>query len=366
MGIIRLLLALAVIIVHTTPVFGLKLVGAEVAVNSFFIISGFYMSLALNEKYKAVSSNKLFYKNRFLRLYPLYYFVWVLTLIGYAVSMSMGKGGYGLHVLMNVKMGIGAILYAAFGNVTMLGINFTPSLNLTAAGGLALVPWNGNNTVVGSFFIVWQAWSLSLEILFYILAPYIVRRNAKFVAIFLLVSVGLRYILAATIFTKYIVLSRFFPTEVWTFLLGVLSYKLYVKMKTIKISNYIGFSLLAFMILFTAIFQFLPATEGRYWIYLICMALSIPLIFNSTKELKFDKNIGELSYPLFISHIFIRDMLKPYLSTTTDLGFIVVVVTILLGMLQVKFIIEPINKRKYKIKTLPQEPIISTLQPGSS
>ena len=50
MGLIRFLLAIAVIIVHSTPILGNNL-GADIAVLSFFIISGFYMAMILNEKY---------------------------------------------------------------------------------------------------------------------------------------------------------------------------------------------------------------------------------------------------------------------------------------------------------------------------
>jgi len=50
MGFIRIILAIAVVIVHTEPIFGFELVRGRVAVQSFFIISGFYMAMILNEK----------------------------------------------------------------------------------------------------------------------------------------------------------------------------------------------------------------------------------------------------------------------------------------------------------------------------
>jgi len=53
----------------------------KTAVQVFYIISGFYMSLVLNEKYiNKNNSYKLFITNRLLRLYPTYWVVLLLTL----------------------------------------------------------------------------------------------------------------------------------------------------------------------------------------------------------------------------------------------------------------------------------------------
>src|SRR5450759_1833879 len=82
MGIIRVLLALSVVAAHFGGIWNLRFVGGQVAVQSFYIISGFYMSLILNEKYVGKNkSYKLFITNRFLRLYPIYWTVLLLTII---------------------------------------------------------------------------------------------------------------------------------------------------------------------------------------------------------------------------------------------------------------------------------------------
>lgn len=51
MGIIRLLLAAAVVLGHSSPIFGQTLGGGVLAVNCFFVISGFYMAMVLQKKY---------------------------------------------------------------------------------------------------------------------------------------------------------------------------------------------------------------------------------------------------------------------------------------------------------------------------
>jgi peptidoglycan/LPS O-acetylase OafA/YrhL len=51
MGILRLLLAVSVIAAHAGPILGTMMVPGNYAVETFFMISGFYMSLILNSKY---------------------------------------------------------------------------------------------------------------------------------------------------------------------------------------------------------------------------------------------------------------------------------------------------------------------------
>ena len=52
MGYLRLFFALSVLVYHVTPnPFGFSFFHSSLAVTGFFVISGFYMSLILQEKY---------------------------------------------------------------------------------------------------------------------------------------------------------------------------------------------------------------------------------------------------------------------------------------------------------------------------
>ncbi len=77
MGTLRFILALSVAYGHLAV--PLSFPTADVAVQSFFVISGFYMALVLNEKYGA-GSYWLFVSNRLLRLWPTYFVVLILSL----------------------------------------------------------------------------------------------------------------------------------------------------------------------------------------------------------------------------------------------------------------------------------------------
>ncbi len=81
MGLLRLLLAISVVLAHLQFIFGYSLIGTRPAVQSFFIISGFYMSLILTEKYVGKKGSYfLFISNRFLRIFPIYWLTLILTI----------------------------------------------------------------------------------------------------------------------------------------------------------------------------------------------------------------------------------------------------------------------------------------------
>ena len=71
MGVVRVLLALAVLLSHLPPA-SYKILSGALAVQAFFVVSGFYMALVLDGKYR---DTWLFYSNRILRLAPTYAFM---------------------------------------------------------------------------------------------------------------------------------------------------------------------------------------------------------------------------------------------------------------------------------------------------
>ena len=81
MGFLRFILAITVILAHNGALFGFTFVGGLAAVQIFFMISGFYMTMVLNMKYIGSGSYKIFIVNRILRLYPAYLITMLLTII---------------------------------------------------------------------------------------------------------------------------------------------------------------------------------------------------------------------------------------------------------------------------------------------
>ena len=79
MGMVRVLLAIAVVFQHT---YGTLFDGGYIAVQLFFIVSGFVISFILVEQ-QSYPTPGAFYKNRVLRLFPIYYAVAIGSLVFY-------------------------------------------------------------------------------------------------------------------------------------------------------------------------------------------------------------------------------------------------------------------------------------------
>jgi peptidoglycan/LPS O-acetylase OafA/YrhL len=123
MGMLRLLLAISVVIAHTDSLFGMKLIGGELAVKIFFIISGFYMSLVLDGKYSGRNNYWLFIKNRCLRLFPMYWFVLLLTfmlsIVSYYILGDWGK--LSQYAIYFEVMDFSTVLFLMLSNILLLG-----------------------------------------------------------------------------------------------------------------------------------------------------------------------------------------------------------------------------------------------------
>jgi hypothetical protein len=86
MGIIRFLLACSVVIAHAHQSISLPILNAGACVETFFIISGFYMALVLETKYH--SDRRAFWLNRWFRIAPTYYMILLASLaIYFAASL---------------------------------------------------------------------------------------------------------------------------------------------------------------------------------------------------------------------------------------------------------------------------------------
>lgn len=235
MGIIRFLLAISVIIFHADkPLFGLKFNGGTLAVQSFFVISGFYMSLILNEKYKKENNSfLLFISNRLLRLYPIYFVVAIITILVFAIDYNFfnyKNNWLGNCILYSSRLNKYTILYIFFSNILIIGQDLALFLGVDFTTGSLFFTKNiyAVKPQLSTFMILGQAWTIGLEIMFYLLAPFIVRRRTVTLIVLLFCS------LLARVFIYYVLhlkndpwTYRFFPTELLYFLLGSLCYRAY-------------------------------------------------------------------------------------------------------------------------------------------
>ena len=355
MGILRFILAITVVLAHSSSIFGFSFVGGQIAVQAFYIISGFYMSLILNEKYVGVNdSYKLFISNRFLRLYPIYWIILFLTVLYSIIDINYFKedasGVISSYMSYYSKMNFGSFLFLLGTNLVLFLQDTVMFLGLnTSTGNLFFTSnFQSTNPALYQFLFIPQAWTIGVEISFYLIAPFLVRKNLQIIAPLIIMSLLMRFFLYQYGLKADPWSFRFFPTELVFFLFGILSYKMYVKLKSVYISPLHLKIIFAAMLSFTLLFNFLPI-PAKYPLYLFLFFVSLPFIFLLTKRWKNDIYIGELSYPIYISHIFVWRCINDFkIPLIGGKGLTLTVITVIFSILLNEFVAKKVEKIRQK------------------
>lgn len=326
MGLFRLTLALCVVLAHGLNV-PIPAATADVAVQTFYLVSGFYMGLVLTEKYHAFSS---FFTNRLLRLYPAYLVVMLLTLIHSIARLASGRSGGDPGLLLYEThfspLRIWDQAYLVGTNLLLWGQDIALFLKLSGDGRTLAFTSNFMTTSphVEKFLLVPQSWSLSIELGFYLLAPWLVRRRTPVLLAIVAASIAARIGLAALGMTFDPWTYRFFPVEVGTFVLGILIYR---SMAQRESSKPVQLAALAGLLTLTLTLAAIPGgwiTRLAYYAFCIW---ALPLVFALTRHHRIDRYLGELSYPVYLVHLLIISLALYSGWSGAALAVIIVVLT---------------------------------------
>jgi peptidoglycan/LPS O-acetylase OafA/YrhL len=300
MGTLRTLLALTVVLAHVDV--AEPLVGAKNAVQMFYVMSGFLMSYVLVES-KAYVTARDFYVNRYLRLYPIYFVVGLCTF----VVLSFARHSEFLEVYRRAPMG--ANLFLATVNLLLFGQDWVHFLAIE--GGQIAFSLNFNNSEVVLYrgLLVPQAWTIGLELSFYLIAPFVLPRR-RALAMALLVSIGIRlWLLGIGLGTSDPWNYRFFPAELTFFLLGALAHQVLLPRYRLVFGNRlqrVAAVVTSFMIALTLAYPWLPIGAGiKESLLFAIFIVVVPMAFVCQGETAVDRWIGELSYPIYINHLLV-------------------------------------------------------------
>ena len=290
MGAIRLFLAYGVVLGHECDTainfqitcsagWTLNVIGGR-SVVFFYIVSGFLMSYVLDSKYPQTKAGAYqFYKSRFLRIYPLW---WAMVVFS-TVTVSAAW----LH---QSPPGIFSAIFL-FGSDWLVSFAHYPDQYF------GFFPFR---TEIG--------WTLGAEMTFYLLAPWLLRSvplalaalvGSLAVRIVVFFVVGPHVSPAAT----YIIWSYFFPPSTFMFfMLGHLARRVpYIG----TVGPWPAFVILAAAVWFVSRNGWAPAADWfriNDYVAAVLLALALPGIFEATKNNRVSNWLGDLTYPLYLTH----------------------------------------------------------------
>jgi peptidoglycan/LPS O-acetylase OafA/YrhL len=322
MGVLRLFLALSVILGHSHGhgFFGLSFINAGIAVQTFFMISGFYMALVLNEKYNQPGDYWVFLSQRALRLYPTYFILMSLFIaLGASVSAITGHPWgcmenwykYG-HLLTPLTAA-----YLVFENIVIFGQDLLMLLFMDPTHGtFSFAPGEGPSVLGADFLVIAAAWSLSVEFCFYLLAPFLVRRPARIQIILFILCFLIRAAYAYLIPSNAGSWTYFtFPPNLVFFVAGSIGYLIYKKYELPlgTLARTKPWILLPFIVLGLDYVRY-PLNGQLYLLWFPLAFIVIPTLFALTKRNRWDRLIGELSYPCYLFHVQVLTITVPLLQ----------------------------------------------------
>ena len=307
MGLLRFMLALAVASGHASGFFGAHIypkVPGSHAVQIFYMISGFLIALILSGKYADTpQGNWIFYSNRAVKIYLPYLAILAVTIIVWLVVYAATGNAGPLQVFIDQgsTMSPGAWAFAIVTNLFLFGMEWG-SMLIERGGELFFsVRAIEQPPSAIQFTVIVPAWTLSLELAFYLIAPFILRRHFLLIAVLALASYTFRFEAYAHGFRSVATEYRFFPFELSLFLYGALSYRLYAFLKERNMFKPALSLSIAVACALTAISLPKYFSQHQHQMYAL-VGLLLPALFDFSTRHRWDKWFGDLSYPLYLVH----------------------------------------------------------------
>src|SRR5262245_756401 len=272
------------------------------AVQCFYMVSGFLISLVLSGKYDASmpAGLRLFYTNRALRIFVPY---WTFCLLIFFVETVLSMAPRAELIEQWPEMNFITRVYLLFTNIFVIGQEWIMWLSYEHGSLIPVWSSDGLPTHPSVFYVIPQAWSMSLELMFYALAPFLVRRHWLILVVYIVATYMARQLLMVYGFNGSGFVYRFFPVELGLFLAGVLAHRAYAFFKAQWGTVSLGFagSVMAMLIAMMFVMRYWDFWESHRFYALVAIAL--PSLFVVSQRSALDRWLGELSYPIYLCHL---------------------------------------------------------------
>jgi peptidoglycan/LPS O-acetylase OafA/YrhL len=323
------------------------------AVQIFYIISGFLMAMILNGKYADTPrGNWIFYTNRIVKIFAPYLVILAVTL---AVCL-LSKMLTGNALLLNPW-------FAEAGNMTFATWAFALLTNIFIVGqewGFLLIYRAGSlffdlhafehAPMASQFSVILPAWTLSIELLFYAIAPFIVRRHVLLIAAVAFAFYRLRWDGYHFGFYSEATSYRFFPFELSLFLYGAICFRL-GKLLVPTDPRWLG--LVTIGTAFTTAVIFVPNyfRSDQYQLYAVIGVL-LPALFEFSRRYHWDRALGDLSYPLYLVHwpvaAFAAAMIGAIhpgaMGTVAAYPIVAIILAVAVSVLINRYVVDPLDR----------------------
>jgi len=338
-GTLRTTLAFFVVIGH---LFGPYQLGTY-AVFGFYILSGYLMTTIMHETYGfTLGGRKKYLLNRFLRIYPIYWFAIIISII---LLLFIGKEATDYNPIIYLPTSIEGWLK----NILII-FSYHSSPRLSPA-----------------------TWALTVEIFFYIAICIGISRSRITTVIWFVISIGYTVFLVSSNTGDWS--TRYFPIEAASlpFSIGGMIYHYRDKIQT----TYKKYSLdhpllwlslvcLNFCISFSVEIKCQVPAIFNYGFYVNLFLMSVLIASLLNKRFlrigkNTDKRIGNLSYPIYLMHWQVGAFLYVLIFKDYGRGFMTIegflfllsssILIVFLSLIAVFVIDKPIEKLRTKIKT---------------
>ena len=239
-----------------------------------------------------------FYLNRYTRLWPCYAVSLLLVIAGWYV-----QGSFNGLAQMFWRLETFQRLIVGFTNVTLVGTDLLYSLGFQ--NGEVVWAAAGRNQLhnASGYLMNPPSWSLSVELLFYVVAPFVVIslwRSLALVLFGIVATASVRTVMPELAMSFSWEFS--FPYATAFFGIGACSYWIMMR-KTLDTTGEVA---LAAAVVALVLHADLYVHGSIY----LALALLLPTLFQLTKNSWLDARIGDLSYPIYVLHVPIRELTK--------------------------------------------------------